>query len=115
MLVVRLGLPAAIGELFGYTDERWDGKGIPGRAGGEAIPLAMRIVQVARDATFQALLAGESTAVEVIAERAGHAFDPQVADALVAGGVGMLRGEADSVVVGGRARRRADAADHPRR
>ena len=79
MLVARLGLPAAIGELFGYTDERWDGKGIPRRAGGEAIPLAMRIVQVARDATFQALLAGESTAVEVIAERAGHAFDPQVA------------------------------------
>ncbi len=95
MLVVRLGLPAAIGELFGYTDERWDGKGIPGRAGGEAIPMAMRIVQVARDAAFQAMLAGESTAVEVIAERAGHAFDPQVADALVAGGVGMLRGEAD--------------------
>ena len=100
MLVARLGLPAAIGELFGYTDERWDGKGIPGRAGGEGIPLAMRIVQVARDATFQALLAGESTAVEVIADRAGHAFDPQVADALVAGGVGMFSVRGRSVVVG---------------
>ncbi len=95
MLVARLGLPAAIGQLFGYTDERWDGKGIPGRAGGEGIPLATRIVQVARDATFQALLAGDSTAVDVIADRAGHAFDPQVADALVAGGVEMFRCEAD--------------------
>ena len=81
--------------MFGYTDERWDGKGIPGRAGGRGIPLAMRVVQVARDATFQALLAGESTAVEVIAGRAGHAFDPQVAEALVAGGVGMFRVDAD--------------------
>ena len=95
MLVARLGLPAAIGDLFGYTDERWDGKGIPGRAAGDGIPLAMRIVQVARDATFQALLADESTAVEVIADRAGHAFDPQVADALVAGGVEMFSSEAD--------------------
>ena len=94
MLVARLGLPAAIGQLFAYTDERWDGKGIPGRAEGEGIPVAMRIVQVARDATFQALLAGESAAVEVIAGRAGHAFDPQVADAL-AGGVGMFSAEAD--------------------
>jgi HD-GYP domain-containing protein (c-di-GMP phosphodiesterase class II) len=95
MLIARLGLPAAIGQLFGYTDERWDGKGIPGRAGGRGIPLAMRVVQVARDATFQALLTGESTAVEVIAGRAGHAFDPQVADALVAGGVGIFRVDAD--------------------
>ena len=95
MLVARLGLPAAIGQLFGYTDERWDGKGIPGRVGGEAIPLTMRIVQVARDATFQALLSGESTAAEVIAERAGHALDPRVAGAFVGSPEGMLRAEAD--------------------
>jgi len=32
MLSERLGLPAAVGALFAYADERWDGKGIPGRA-----------------------------------------------------------------------------------
>jgi HD-GYP domain-containing protein (c-di-GMP phosphodiesterase class II) len=84
MLATRLGLPPAIGALFAFTDERWDGKGIPGRAAGEGIPLAMRLVQVGRDATFQSMLAGESRATEVIADRAGRAFDPEIAGVLVA-------------------------------
>ncbi len=43
MLTDRLGLPATIGALFLYIDERWDGKGDPGRARGDEIPLAVRI------------------------------------------------------------------------
>lgn len=83
MLGARLGLPASVHEQFALLTERWDGKGALGRARGEKIPLAVRIAHVARDATFQRLLGGEEHAVRVLAERAGHAFDPAVAAALV--------------------------------
>jgi len=58
MLSDRLGLPTSMGPLFAYIDERWDGKGMPGHVSGEAIPLSLRIVQVARDAAFHRLLGG---------------------------------------------------------
>jgi HD-GYP domain-containing protein (c-di-GMP phosphodiesterase class II) len=75
----RLGLPSSVGELFRYTDERWDGKGVPGRFAGDEIPLAARIVHVARDTAFQHVLGGADYARSVVAERAGAAFDPRVA------------------------------------
>ena len=83
MLSERLGLPPSVGELFSFTDERWDGKGIPGRASGEGIPLPMRIVQVARDAVFHCTLGGPDRAQSVISERGSHAFDPAIANAFV--------------------------------
>ena len=46
----------AVQGLFAHVAERWDGKGQPDRAGGEEIPLPMRIVHVARDAAFQRML-----------------------------------------------------------
>ena len=51
---------------------------MPGRAGGDAIPLPMRIVHVARDATFQRMLGGAEHAASVIRRRGGHAFDPDI-------------------------------------
>ena len=81
MMAQRLGLPASIHKLFVYLTERWDGKGVLGRAKGDEIPLPLRINSVARDAAYQRLVAGEEHAVEVIRERAGKAFDPEIADA----------------------------------
>jgi HD-GYP domain-containing protein (c-di-GMP phosphodiesterase class II) len=83
MLTDRLGLPTAIGALFAHVDERWDGKGEPGRARGDAIPLPVRIVQVARDAALQRMLGGPAFAASVVRERAGRAFDPAIAGRLV--------------------------------
>jgi HD-GYP domain-containing protein (c-di-GMP phosphodiesterase class II) len=80
MLTNRLGLPATFSRLFRHGGERWDGKGIPGRARREQIPLAVRIVHVARDAAFQRMLGGPEFAARVIGERAGGAFDPAIAD-----------------------------------
>ena len=57
MLIERLGLPAAVGALFAYVDERWDGKG-PIKIKGEDTPLAMRIPHVARDIDVQRVLGG---------------------------------------------------------
>jgi response regulator RpfG family c-di-GMP phosphodiesterase len=85
MLTERLGLPSGIGALFARASDRWDGKSLPGGSTrGSEVPLSVRIVQVARDAAFQRMLGGEELAERVVRQRAGHAFDPEVAAALVA-------------------------------
>jgi HD-GYP domain-containing protein (c-di-GMP phosphodiesterase class II) len=91
MLTDRLGLPADIGKRFAYVDERWDGKGRPRRSKREEIPLAVRIAQVARDAAFQRMLGGVDFAASVVRDRAGTAFDPDVAG-LLTDNAGMVLG-----------------------
>jgi HD-GYP domain-containing protein (c-di-GMP phosphodiesterase class II) len=83
MLTDRLGLPRSVRDLFLHLTERWDGKGEPGRLKGADIPLSLRIVHVARDAAFQRLLGGDEYAAQVVRDRAGNAFDPEVATLLV--------------------------------
>jgi HD-GYP domain-containing protein (c-di-GMP phosphodiesterase class II) len=82
-LTARLGLPADVHSSFAALFERWDGGG-PDGIRGDAIPLAVRIAHVARDAVFQTDLHGIDGAVEVLRDRAGGAFDPSLV-ALVAG------------------------------
>jgi len=90
MLSDRLGLPADASRLFAHGGERWDGRGIPGRAKGEQIPLSVRIVHVARDAAFQRMLGGPEFAARVVRERAGGAFDPAIANRLSQDAVEIL-------------------------
>ena len=75
----RLGAPSHVSEMFHLLTERWDGKGVLDRADGDDVPLPLRIVHVARDGAFQALIGGLDHAVEVVASRGGGAFDPQIA------------------------------------
>jgi HD-GYP domain-containing protein (c-di-GMP phosphodiesterase class II) len=79
MLTDRLGLSSAVSQLFAYEGERWDGKGLPGGVEGDAIPLPVRIVHVARDAALQRLLSDDELVAQVIGQRAGAAFDPTIA------------------------------------
>ena len=79
MLAERVGAPASMPELLRHLTERWDGKGPLRRAKGDEIPLPMRIVHVAADAAFQRLLGGEDHAAHLMHERAGKAFDPEIA------------------------------------
>ena len=90
MLAGAIGLPASVAGLLAYLMERWDGWGPLRRARGEEIPRPMRIVHVAVDAAFQRLLGGEESAVRVVRERAGHAFDPEVAACLTDGAEEIL-------------------------
>jgi HD-GYP domain-containing protein (c-di-GMP phosphodiesterase class II) len=90
MLSHRLGLPGPMSRLFAYGGERWDGKGIPGRAMREQVPLPVRIVHVARDAAFQLMIGGPEFAARVIGERAGGAFDPAIADRVAEDAEGIL-------------------------
>lgn len=82
MLADGLGLSPSVQGLLAHLTERWDGKGPLGRARGEEIPLPMRIVHLATDAAYQRLLGGEERVVRLVRERAGHAFDPEVAACL---------------------------------
>jgi HD-GYP domain-containing protein (c-di-GMP phosphodiesterase class II) len=83
MLCERLGLPGSVPPLLGHVFERWDGKGVVLHERGDAIPLPIRIAQVADDADTQRRLGGVEHAARVIGRRAGGAFDPAVAECLV--------------------------------
>jgi HD-GYP domain-containing protein (c-di-GMP phosphodiesterase class II) len=98
MLVDRLGIGAGIGPLFAHLQERWDGKGDPGRAQRDEIPLAMRIAHVARDADAQCQFGGSAHALTVVRRRAGHAFDPAIAECFTdaAAEIAVFGGEADA-------------------
>ena len=80
MLAEQVGLPDTISSLFNLLTERWDGRSVLRRAKQEEVPLALRIVHVGRDAAYQRLLGDDEHVVEVINSRAGHAFDPEVAN-----------------------------------
>jgi response regulator RpfG family c-di-GMP phosphodiesterase/DNA-binding CsgD family transcriptional regulator len=77
----RLGVPEDVSQMFNVLTERWDGKGVLGRAEGAGVPTAMHIVHVARDGAYQALIGGPRYAADVVGRRAGAAFDPEIAKA----------------------------------
>jgi HD-GYP domain-containing protein (c-di-GMP phosphodiesterase class II) len=89
-LAQQLGAPPSVPGLLAHLTERWDGKGPLRRAKGEQIPLPMRIVHVATDAALQRLVGGVDHAVRLVRERAGHAFDPEVAACVVEGAGELL-------------------------
>jgi HD-GYP domain-containing protein (c-di-GMP phosphodiesterase class II) len=96
MLADRVGAPGSMPALLAHLTERWDGNGPLRRAKGEQIPLPMRIVHVATDAAFQHVLGGIEHAARLVNERAGHAFDPEVAACFVAGAQEILAFDASA-------------------
>jgi HD-GYP domain-containing protein (c-di-GMP phosphodiesterase class II) len=90
MLALRTGAPVGVAASLAYLFDRWDGKGPLRRAAGQAIPLSMRIVQVAIDAALQRCLADETTAARVVGEHAGRGLDPKVAECVVADPAAVL-------------------------
>ena len=90
MLAEQTGAPPAVPSVLSYLTDRWDGHGPLGRGKREEIPLPMRIVHVATDAALQRHLGGLEHAVGIVRERAGHAFDPEVAAGLVEGSASIL-------------------------
>jgi HD-GYP domain-containing protein (c-di-GMP phosphodiesterase class II)/DNA-binding CsgD family transcriptional regulator len=78
-LATMLSLPASVREALWFTFERFDGRGLPRGAAGEEIPLAARVVHVARDLHVHAVRTSPERAEAAIAQRAGGAYDPRVA------------------------------------
>lgn len=79
MLAERVGLEQPVVDALAHAYERWDGKGSPAGLEGDAVPLAVRIAVVARDADLAAM-AGDD-AGELMRARRGRAYDPAVVDA----------------------------------
>ncbi|ASN52906.1 HD domain-containing phosphohydrolase [Sinomonas sp. R1AF57] len=81
MLAVRLGLPQGTRASLAASFEAWDGSGFPLGLSGERIPLAARIVFLARDVEVIGRLRGREALAAVLRERAGAALDPELASA----------------------------------
>jgi HD-GYP domain-containing protein (c-di-GMP phosphodiesterase class II)/DNA-binding CsgD family transcriptional regulator len=79
MLARRVGLEQSVVDALAHAYERWDGKGFPARLEGDAIPLAVRVVVVARDANLATVLGDDP--LEWTSERKGRAYDPSVVEA----------------------------------
>ena len=91
MLAPRLGISSSVALATGSTFERWDGKGIPGGIAAEAIPLACRIVTVARDVDVLSRVADWSSASDCLKRRRGRAYDPTVVDLFLESGATWLQ------------------------
>jgi len=85
MLCKRLGMPSEVRDIVPGFTARWDGKGTPRGLGGEQLPVALRILHVATDATLQCLLGGTDHVLRVMRDRSGKAFDPDVVTLLAEG------------------------------
>jgi HD-GYP domain-containing protein (c-di-GMP phosphodiesterase class II) len=79
MLAGRVGLAQPVVNALAHAYERWDGKGFPAGLEGDAIPLAVRVVVVARDADLATVLGNDPR--EWMSERRGRAYDPSVVEA----------------------------------
>ncbi len=77
-LADRLGLGPGVRTAIHHTFERWDGTGLPKGVHGEAIPIEMRIVQLADVAEVHWREDGPQAAVEIVRRRGGSQFDPDI-------------------------------------
>src|SRR4029079_12044639 len=76
----QLGLSPRVATAMTQVFERWDGKGVPRKLAGEAIDRAVRVVQLAADAQAAHRLLGAEATVALVRRRAGHGYDPQLAE-----------------------------------
>jgi HD-GYP domain-containing protein (c-di-GMP phosphodiesterase class II) len=88
----QLSLPSEVLEALGASYERWDGRGWPGRLGGDEIPLVVRIAQPAEYVEVASRMGGVSAVKKLAREWRGRQFDPAVADVLVSDGDRLLAG-----------------------
>lgn len=94
-LARHLGLGPEVEHALAFTFERYDGGGLPEGAAGEAIPIEMRVAQLADFAEVHNRLYGSDGAIAVVrSRRAGH-FDPAVADAFLADPTAALEAVAE--------------------
>ncbi len=94
-LATRMGLGDGVAHALAHAYERWDGRGLPAGLSGEGVPIAVRVVVVARDAVLWQRAAGAEEAQRVLTRRRGRAFDPAVVDAV--GRVGIADADAGPV------------------
>ena len=82
----RLGLGEAVLSALRTSFERWNGRGLPAGVKEIAIPLPMRIAQIAHEFEILARVEGADRALTIIAARSGKAYDPALAETVIADG-----------------------------
>ena len=90
MLVQRLDFAPRRARSARFTFERWNGKGFPAHAEGEAIPLAMRVVHLSHDMEAIGRLFSPDRALDAARDRRDRTYDPALADLFVAHGRGWF-------------------------
>jgi HD-GYP domain-containing protein (c-di-GMP phosphodiesterase class II) len=90
-----LDLGTSVQAALEYVFARWDGRGFPD-ARGDAIPLPMRLLHVARDVSLFLSAAGPDEARAVVERRSGAAYDPRLAGLAVRDFADLLAGLDDA-------------------
>ncbi|MGA2217213.1 MAG: HD domain-containing phosphohydrolase [Terracidiphilus sp.] len=80
-IVRKIGLNEDTALAVRALDEHWDGSGYPDRSKGNAIPLLSRVIAVAQHLDVFAIEFGPATAMQILRERSGTWFDPDVVKA----------------------------------
>lgn len=83
-IVAGLGFPTAAADAVRALDEHWDGSGRPDKLKREAIPVLARIACVAQTVDVFLTAFGRTEAREMVCDRSGRWFDPQVVEAFLA-------------------------------
>ncbi len=96
-LAARLGMGESVCHALAHAYERWDGKGHPDGLAGDEVPVAVRVVAVARDVELWARRSGWVATRDVLWHRRGRGYDPAVVDALLADGERWLAEIGDDV------------------
>ncbi|MDQ6772775.1 MAG: HD domain-containing protein [Candidatus Dormibacteraeota bacterium] len=91
-LAHRLGLPEGVRTGLAASFEQWNGQGLPNGLSREAIPLASRVVFLARDLEVIHRQDGTEVAKAVVQQRRGLAYEPGVADAFLSAPSEVLAG-----------------------
>jgi HD-GYP domain-containing protein (c-di-GMP phosphodiesterase class II) len=91
-LAERLELGEAVSVPLVQAFERWDGKGVPGKAGKGELAPAIRIVHLADNIEAFHHTGGTSAALEIAAARRGTQFDPDLVDRFCAAPAEILDG-----------------------
>ncbi len=81
-IVKKIGLSSRTAEAIRSLDEHWDGSGHPDRLVGETIPVMARILNVAQHLDLFAVEQGRDVALDVLLERSGRWFDPEIVRAV---------------------------------
>jgi len=96
LLAEQLGLADAVLDGVGAAYERWDGRGWPGSAGGQDIPVPARIAPLAEFAEVAHRVGGVEAAIALARARGGKQFDPTLT-ALFEQEAGDILGGVDAV------------------
>jgi len=79
MLADRFPLDPTLVDHLTLVYERYDGKGVPGVARGDAIPAPVRVMHVARDVDTARCFGGDDAAIDAVRTHAGAGLDPDFA------------------------------------